>query len=185
MIRTFICIELSDALRKEIAGYIDSLRDTGQGVKWIEPENLHITLKFLGDVSEDRVETVVQAVKLTAKDFNPFAMGFSGIGAFPSMKKPNVLWIGVTHGEQELSALASRIDANLSREGFPREKREFRPHLTIGRIKVPKNIDKLHTAISGMKNVDFGEMKVETITVMESRLYRSGPVYCPLEKVCL
>lgn len=185
MIRAFVCIELSDILRGEIASQLDSLRRIGAGVKWVQPGNLHITLKFLGDIPQDTVGSVVQAVQLSVSNLKPFFVGFSGIGAFPSMKKPSVFWIGVTKGLEELSVLASSIDAQLSIEGFAREKRNFTPHLTIGRVKSPEDTDELNTALSRMQQVYFGEMKVDTITVMESKLYRSGPVYNRLEKVSL
>lgn len=185
MTRVFVCIELSESLRSEIASQLSVLRSIRTEVRWVERRNLHITLKFLGDVSRGRVDTVMEVLEVCAKDARAFTVNVEGIGAFPSVANPRVLWIGVTRGLKEISALASSIDAQLSCEGFTRERRDFSPHLTIGRAKSPKNTDELNYALSKMQQAYFGEMKVGTITVMESKLYNSGPVYSPLRRICL
>lgn len=183
MIRMFICVELGEELRSKIASQLSVLRSIGTGIKWVDQRNLHITLKFLGDVSKDRVDTVVKAVELSVRDSRVFAMDFAGIGAFPSMTDPSVLWIGVTRGREKFSALASTIDAELSREGFPCDRRSAMPHLTIGRVKSFEKAAELNNVVPKLQQARFGEMKVDTITVMESRLYKSGPVYSPLKRV--
>jgi len=185
MIRTFICIELSEDLREKVWNYLGLLRDIRTGVKWVEPKNLHLTLKFLGDISEDKVNSVVNVVEMFAKELKPFTLSFSRIGAFPDMKKPSVIWIGVTKGTDELSTLALNIDMQLSHKGFECEHKRFVPHLTIGRVKSFENLDVLKYYLYQKQETDFGEMKADTVTIMESRLYKSGPLYIPLEKVQL
>jgi 2'-5' RNA ligase len=131
-IRSFVAVELGGAARAELRAYLDALREI-DGVAWTRPENLHVTLKFLGSVARDRLERLAPRLAEVAAAHAPFTITCAGVGAFPSLARPAVLWVGVD--AQPLAALAAEVDEVCAAEGFLPEARPFHAHCTLGRIR--------------------------------------------------
>jgi len=180
-IRTFIAVEIPDEARDVISSVISELRGFCSGVRWVPPENLHLTLKFLGNLNPERLSALRSALGGALVGARAFGITLSGIGAFPDLRRPRVFWIGVGDGREDFEELYNRVEDALSGEGFPREGRRFSPHLTIGRVKSPKG---LGGAASKIADITFPPQKfiVDEVVLMRSDLKPSGPIYTPLER---
>jgi 2'-5' RNA ligase len=139
-LRSFIAIALADPARSAVEAYLAQLRQAIGGVAWTPPENLHLTLKFLGDVMPARLESLAVRVAEIAAAQTPFALTVAGVGAFPSVRRPRVLWIGVA--APAVGPLAAAIDRACAAEGFVPEARPFHPHLTLGRVRQARRADR-------------------------------------------
>ncbi len=179
LIRIFIAVELTDSVREQIARLEQPLRKEGAKVGWVKPENLHLTLKFLGDVQAARIDDVVEATQEAVQGIEPFILSFSGLGVFPNFKRPRVIWIGVAEGSDSLGKIQRGLEERLSQRGFTREEREFSPHLTIGRVRSQRGIGGL---VSKLEKTEFESEKIEVeqVVVMGSDLRPTGAVYTPL-----
>lgn len=182
--RTFIAIELPENIKKQIEQAQAPLKKTDAFVSWVKPGNIHVTLKFLGEVPEDKMEEVFAATGKALEGAREFTMSLKGMGGFPNLKRPRVIWIGAGSGQEELSGLARRIEQEMEEIGFPREKRKFSAHFTIGRVKSPRNIEQLAGLV---ESADFQteEIQVTEVVVMRSQLNPAGAIYTPLKKVPL
>jgi 2'-5' RNA ligase len=182
--RTFIAIELPEGVKKQIDQVQAPLKKTDAFVSWVKPQNIHVTLKFLGEVSEERIGEVFSGTAKALEGVKGFTMSLEGMGAFPDFRRPRVIWIGAGSGEQELSHMAQSIEAEMEKIGFPREKRKFSAHFTIGRVKSPKNIQELAEMV---ESSDFRteEIPVKEVVVMRSQLHPTGAIYTPLKKIPL
>jgi len=185
VIRTFVAVLIDDDLRRRIAGVQDQLKRLAPDVKWVAPENLHVTMKFLGDVREDMLPDVFAAVEKAAGGFSPFDVSVSGLGAFPSPSRARVVWVGLGDGWEQLRDLASAVEANLAALGFAREDKEFKAHITIGRVKFSRFLDRLAEGFGEVESGGLGVQSVASIAVMRSELRPSGPVYTPLKMIPL
>lgn len=183
--RTFISVELPDEIREKIVAIIDTLKEVGSGVKWVEKKNLHITLKFLGWVPDEKIDNLKELVRQAAEGHKIFNAKFEELGTFPPGKRPRVIWVGTSTGAEELKNLAISIEKTLSKAGYRSEEREFAPHITIGRVKEKKKLDDLAKAIDSKKNSKFGETVVGEVCIMKSTLTPKGPIYEVIEKVKL
>ena len=171
---------MPEAVRRRLATVGEKLGASGADVKWVAEENLHITLKFLGYVEPDRMESVARAVERVVDGMHGFDMTLSGVGAFPKVSRPSVIWVGVTKGGEELKQLADRTEDALERIGFAREPRGFSAHVTLGRVKSPRGRDRLCKLIESApegRDEPVDSVKVGSVAVMKSDLYHSGPVY--------
>ena len=178
--RTFICLELPDTIRVQAEALQRRLAGLGDQIRWVNPGNLHLTLRFLGEISRSQVETVCLAVRCAAARLDVFSIRFSGTGCFPSLRRPKVFWIGITEAT-DLIRLFEAIEEELSSAGFPREIRPFSPHLTIGRARVDRKSPGLTDALTtaGFEPASF---LVTHVTVMKSDLKKSGAVYTVLAR---
>lgn len=180
MKRIFIAVDLSDEARAAAAEYIDQLRMVSPLVRvgWERPEKLHITLKFLGDVSPDGMDGVEAALRTVAASFEPISYAIHSTGRFPPKGEARILWLGI-RDEGEMASLASDIDAYLRKLGFPAENRGFNPHLTIGRIREPSRSS--HLALRHVQK-HFGPVNcfAREIVIYESKLQPTGSVYSKL-----
>ena len=158
------------------------IKETGANVKLVEPENVHITLKFLGDTEEEQIDEIEKIIKDAVKETNSFHIQLKGAGVFPNQNYIKVIWIGIEHGE-EIAIISHKIDEQLSRVGFEKEKRGFSPHLTIARVKSAKNKEKLLQIIEKYKDVEFGDIKVDSIKLKKSDLTQKGPIYITLREI--
>jgi 2'-5' RNA ligase len=183
--RTFIAVDLCEAVRAGAAALQDGLRTAGARLRWVHPNNLHFTLRFLGELPPAQVARAVVATRAAAGSVAPFSLTIGGLGAFPSFERPQVVWVGVTAGADALEALARALDAALAHERFPAEDRPFRPHLTLGRARDDRRWGDVVRALQRYRDVVLGEERVEAVTVMESRLTPEGPVYSVREQVTL
>ena len=185
-IRVFVAISLSAAVRGAVEKLIRTLRHEIDGVKWVDPQNLHITLKFLGDVPMNELHRIIVAVQRGAEAVETFDIEFRSCGIFPSPEQPRTLWIGTARGATELTIAATAIENELFKLGFPKEHRRFSPHLTIGRTKRDARLS--HTAVQLLTDraqQSFGTCGVDDVIVYSSELTRNGPIYDALATIPL
>jgi len=183
--RVFIALGISSSIKEKIAEIQKRLKEREDKVKWVNPGIIHLTLKFLGEIREEKLKQVSKAVERVARESSPFLMSIEGMGIFPNFSRPRVIWIGAREEEGKLKSLVSSLEKELKKGGFPEEKRRWTPHLTIGRIKFLKKKEKLIDFIQLEKEKRFGEEKVRDIQIMQSQLTPEGPVYTVLNKVLL
>jgi 2'-5' RNA ligase len=183
--RTFIAVELPDEVKKNIIELVNELKEVGSAVKWVDEKNLHITLKFLGWVEDRKVDNVVELATKVAGGTGSFKAKFEGMGTFPSGKSPRVVWVGIGEGGEKLKKLANSLEETLASAGYRSEEREFSSHVTIGRIKESKGVDKLKEKMESIKDPKFGEALVDHIDIMKSTLTPKGPVYETVMSVML
>ena len=184
MIRSFIAIEIPQDLKNKIREWQDGLKKTVSGVKWVVPDNIHITLKFLGNINENQIPELKQAIINSVSGSGQFEIEVSGEGCFPNMRRPRVIWLGVEKGKDALKKIASNIENECRRIGFEKERRPYSPHFTVGRVKFLKDTSALQKYF--MENPFNPEIfRAEEIILMKSDLTPSGAVYTPLEKIGL
>ena len=176
-IRTFIAVEIAESVRERLVALQNELRRSAQEVKWVEPENLHPTLKFLGDVDEQDLYTVCKTAEQAVADCSPFEMNVAGVGAFPHTRRPRVIWAGVGQGASELTKIHESLERLFREQGYPREDRPFTPHLTLGRMRQPKPTLQLAAALDKLVNWEGGSTHVREILIMSSQLSPKGPTY--------
>jgi len=176
--RTFVALDISEAVRKRALQLIEQLRAAEVDVRWVLAENLHVTLKFLGDVDASDVTEVCRAVERAASGVAPFEMQSHGAGAFPNLDRPRIVWLGVGQGAAQVSGLFDRIDASLGEVGYAREQRKFHPHMTLGRIRRGwKGVADLADGLRRRAEFDAGSTEVSEVLVYASQLGREGPRY--------
>ena len=174
--RTFIAIDLDAGIKDILLEFIGRLRRQ-PSVKWAGVQGLHITLKFLGEISEDEAKRVESALRTVAGMHPKFPLGIKGTGTFPpNARNPRVLWAGIEES-QALAALQADVDGALEGIGFPKEERAFHPHLTLGRTKYPSDIKETLSILAKNADTIFGRMTVEKITFFKSTLKSQGAVY--------
>ena len=169
---------LPDDLRQQLAMAIERLRPHASDVAWVAATNLHITLKFLGGVGDDRVPALAEAVRAAVADRPAFEVAVRGLGAFPSPTRPRVLWAGLDDAAGELRVVAERVDAGCARLGFAREARAFTAHVTLGRVREARRQPRLADALA--RGADFGPLRVERVSLMRSELSPRGARYSEL-----
>jgi len=177
--RTFLAVEIPGYIRKKINNFIEEEKSKELPIKWVKFENLHITLKFLAEIDENKKEEIIPVVKELCKKYVRFNMNLQGLGCFPDPRNPRVLWIGVAQGKEILCNIARELEENLVQFGFKKEKR-FHAHLTIGRIKKFCKVDDILA-----KNIDTEIFSVDSIVLFKSKLKPEGPIYQELEKFTL
>lgn len=175
--RTFIAIKISPELENELRNFIEKLKKVQGNVKWVNAESVHLTLKFMGNLPIAKVEKVTNAVKRGSGDFSKFKLKTGEKGAFPSLKRPRVFWLGLMENDnQKLIPLQKEIDNQLSDLGFEKESRKFHPHLTVGRVRSPKNIDEVTQKFMEYPFPEI-EFTIDQIFVMKSNLTPKGAIY--------
>ncbi|MDX1944827.1 MAG: RNA 2',3'-cyclic phosphodiesterase [Pirellulaceae bacterium] len=177
-IRTFVAVELSPQVKARAKELIGKLRGAAATVNWVRPEEMHLTLKFLGDVPDTDTPDICRVVAAAVADFEPFEIVCRGAGAFPTAEHPRTLWIGIRDGAEELTRLQGAIDDALKRElGFAREPRRFQPHLTIGRVKhePPEAAGELARLVAEQAEFDGDLAAIDEVVVFASYLDRRGP----------
>lgn len=185
IIRTFVAVEINPETRENILRDLAVLKNAAPRVKWVVKDNLHLTLKFLGDVAENDLDEVFAAVDSAAEDHEPFVVEVAGIGAFPHWRSPRVVWAGCGDGSEEAEMLQRDVDLACSELGFDPEKRAFRPHLTLGRVKLPADATGLEQTVGILGRPHYGYIDVDAVTVFMSELRRSGPVYSAMHRASL
>jgi len=183
--RVFIAIVLSPEAREELRALQSSLKKAGADVKWADPENIHLTLRFLGDCGRKIMPSVKSALSDAVSDFGQFYIGLEGIGAFPGLSSPEVIWAGVSKGARESGALLDSISSRLAELGITDEERKFSPHITVGRVRSGKNIDLLKKAIKDLRFRASSKTLVDRVALLDSRLSAAGPIYTPLSEAML
>jgi 2'-5' RNA ligase len=184
VIRAFIAVELEAQSVQKIADAVARLKPRVPGVRWVAQTNFHLTLKFLSDIDESKVEPIAQALETDLHPFSSFTINAKGLGVFPDLKRPRTLWVGLVG--DELIALAAKVEQALVPLGFEPEKRAFTAHLTIGRWRQFGDSPKaLGDAIEEWKGHDFGRSKVDRVVLFQSVLKPEGALYRPLKTIAL
>jgi 2'-5' RNA ligase len=182
-LRTFIALDMPPEIKTALEKYVQPLKSLRGRVSWVKRENLHLTLKFLGDTPANRVDEIAVALQEIAAKLTSFTADIAGSGVFPNEKAPRVLWVGINDESETLLKLAQAIDECLYQFGFAKEKRAFTPHLTIGRVKDPR----IPAIVCALKEKPFAAMPAQfnEIIFMQSELNPAGSIYTPLRKLKL
>jgi len=183
-IRTFICIEIPVSIKERMEDVEGELRHVDAQVSWVKPANVHLTLKFLGAVARERIDSVSAAAGRAASVTGQFEIEIGGTGCFPSAQNPRVLWIGITRVADGLARLHSALEQELAREGFEREAKRFSPHLTVGRLRSPRNGAELVQKFSDI-GFEPEPFIASEIIVMRSEPKPTGSIYTPLSIIPL
>lgn len=183
-IRSFIALELSDEAKNEVSRVAKELKDTGSDVKWVRADSVHMTLKFLGNIEEEKIADVVKRLDDTAAMFGAFDAVLGELGSFPKWEYVKVIWVGIGEGAEDMISIATAVEDAMCREGFPKEDRKFSPHVTIGRVRTPKNRDRLKKAASSI-TIKPVRSRISRIVLYRSELTPQGAVYTPLHEAKL
>lgn len=185
-IRTFIAVNVSPKIRKNAGRLIDGMISTRADYKWVPEENLHITLNFVGDVQEDEVTDLCRDVKQRVKDFESFALSIEGLGGFPTVEELCTIWLGVEEGGPELEAINEAIGKLLAEWRFPKDRQEFHPHVTLGRLKRGGRWNRgLLDFLVEHADHQAGTCSVNEVIVYSSYLDKTGPTHTPMTRVKL
>jgi len=184
-IRTFIALELPQEMKKALADLQAELRSRTDCVRWVKPEHIHLTLKFLGPTEEGLVEPVARILSNLAQGVTPFRTQIAGLGAFPNSRNPKVMWVGMPGEQGSLLKFQQQLEDALAPVGFAKEKRLFAPHLTLGRVKEGKGKRELEQLIETYQSKNLGNFAADKIIFFRSDLQPSGPVYSALKTIKL
>jgi 2'-5' RNA ligase len=178
--RTFIAIELPENIKNSLAKLQEELKATGADVKWVQPQNIHLTLKFLGERDDKKVKRISEILDEVAKVHTAFQIQINALGAFPNLNSPRVIWVGIDQGDVETKNIFKDLEDLICKVGIPKEDRAFSSHITIGRTRSPAGREKLTQAITilgeeiGKVNLTF---TAGSITLFKSTLTPKGPIY--------
>jgi 2'-5' RNA ligase len=176
--RVFVAVELPTKIQKALGDVQRKLRALTDTARWVAPESIHITLKFIGEVPEKRLEDIDAA--FTGLTWKPFIITVRGVGFFPGTRSPRVFWAGME--APTMQGLAEQLDARMERLGFEKEKRAFRPHITLARARESRIDSELVTAAAPYENQDFGSFSVDRVFLFKSTLKPSGAIYEKLKE---
>jgi 2'-5' RNA ligase len=180
--RGFIAIDIQPF--PKIIEFENKIKNTNADVKLVEPKNIHITLKFLGDTDEDLICKIEEIIKKSVEKIKPFEIELKGAGVFPNKNYIRVIWVGINNIEN-LKNISKKIDDQLSLIGFQKEKRDFSAHLTLARVKSLRNKDKILQIVEKYKETDFLNIKVDRIRLKKSQLTPKGPIYSTIREIKL
>ena len=181
--RAFVAVEISEEIREALGRLIAGLHCRNAPVKWVKPENLHITLKFLGSVPDELVPQAVEIVQACAEGIAPFQLEVKGAGGFPNLRRPRVIFVDAQDTPPVAGELARCLNKRMTRVGVQREDRPFQRHITIGRIRKPGPIGGITRKLESQAERSFDIMTVRNIMLMRSELTSQGPIYTPVERV--
>ena len=189
-IRCFIAIELTPEFKAELTKLQNTLRSApgGTGARWVAPESIHLTLKFLGNVPTDKLPAIIQAIEDTVRDTPEFTLGLGECGCFPNVRRPQVIWVGLTGDLKILDDLVKRLETSLARLGFKPEGRPFTPHLTLARMRdtaTPVERQAIGEVAGRTKSLFTGSLNVAEVCLMQSELTPKSAIYTRLAEVKL
>jgi 2'-5' RNA ligase len=184
-VRTFIAVELPQHVKAALEEVQKELKETGADVRWVRPESIHLTLKFLGEIDEESVVRIRKVMEGVASAHRPFEVEVKGMGCFPNLKQPRVIWVGVLDRQKALASLQEGVEEAVGLLGFEREERPFRPHLTLGRVRTAKGRQALLERMGSMLGQEFGTFEVHSVILFKSDLHPSGARYTPLWEMAL
>jgi 2'-5' RNA ligase len=175
-VRCFVAVDLDEpTVRERIVTAQKGLDQTRAQLKLVDPAIMHLTLRFLGEIPQTTVELVKEAMQ--GLRFSPFEIEFSGLGAFPSPNRMNVIWVGMTHGQEPLNEIFRQLEPKLRQIGISPDDKGFSPHLTIARVRSGVNREALAEYVTSMHEQDFGKMPVSAVRLKKSTLTPKGPIY--------
>ena len=179
-IRSFIAIEIPSPLKARMEEIQRQLRRTDADVKWVRPEAIHLTLKFLGSIRQEDVERISQALAPVVAGGESIEVRVQGMGCFPNPRNPRVVWLGIDQGKEALASLQRAIEQKMAELSFPPEDRPFSPHLTMGRVRSPRGRVGLSQALEKHQGVEIGTFQAQEAILFRSELRPSGAVYTKL-----
>jgi 2'-5' RNA ligase len=182
--RTFIAIEIPTEIKSALTALQTDLRRAGADVSWTKPENMHLTLNFLGEVDERRIGEIEKACVSSSAEFQPFTLSLNGTGVFPNARQPRILWAGVAGEIEKAVEMRRRLEERLALIGFEPEEKDFRPHLTIGRVKSNRKTREL-LALADAHGLPALSFVVTEIVLMKSELRPEGAEYTPIARASL
>lgn len=177
--RLFIAIELCERIKKSLAAVCERLRPNCPDVRWTRPAQLHLTLKFLGEVSESRLPELNQVMTRVARTVPPFEMTLDGTGVFPASGRVRIVWAGLHEPGGILQRLAGGIENGMAGLGFPREERDFSPHITLGRVKDDRSAGRIRK-LAEQQEIEKLTQRVSELTLMSSKLSAGGSIYAAI-----
>jgi 2'-5' RNA ligase len=179
--RTFIGVDVGGEIRGNVLTLQQTLAKTGASVKWVSEESIHITLLFLGEVDDRELHTICRAVRVVAASEPPFPLRVSGVGAFPTPRRPKILWAGITDGADRLHRLYEKLESRMLEMGcYRKEERGYTPHLTLGRVKGERDGLTIAPELTKRLAWEGGRTMIDEVLVFSSVLDREGPVYTVL-----
>jgi 2'-5' RNA ligase len=183
-VRAFIAVDLSAEVRAAVVAAQTVLREAAPraDVRWAETEKLHLTIKFLGEVAEAKLDAVVAALAETAARHRPFWLAAGGVGGYPSLGRPRVIWAGLASGHREIGLLAADVERTVEPLGFPREARPFSGHVTLGRVRSPRGVSRVTKVAADIADRAFGQWQVGEMVLYRSHLRKTGSVYEPIAR---
>lgn len=183
LIRSFIAFDIEDEnIIRNISKIQSMLLKTGADLKIVKPENIHITVRFLGNVSPSMIDRIFSEMEKVS--FSPFDIEIKGLGAFPNLRRINVVWAGIVRGANELRSIFYQLEPRLQGLGFRPENRSFSPHLTIARVRSGRNRGELAKLIMDLEEYKFGVFRAKCLRLKRSILTPKGPIYSTLREVC-
>jgi 2'-5' RNA ligase len=189
LIRAFIAVDLPEGLKKELAELETQLKKKSPPVvKWVDPNSIHITLKFLGEIATDSIDEVMLAIEDAVQGIAPFELEVRELGAFPSLDRAQVIWVGVKGELEKIAQLQKNIEANAEQLGFSRESRAFSPHLTLGRLRDearPNDRQRLGKLLTNTTFTALHNVTINAVNLMKSQLTPTGPIYTCIGSVKL
>jgi 2'-5' RNA ligase len=181
--RAFIAIDLPESVKSFLSKAQEALKPYGFRVKWVRPQNIHLTLKFLGDTATADTDKIVEAMTLAARNCPIVALTAKGIGVFPNVRRPRVIWAGLNGQLETLANLQQTLDAHLADLGFARDTRAFKTHLTLGRVKGKIASDRMKAAIAKLKEFESEPFETNRVILFKSELRPTGAVYTQVRRV--
>ncbi len=182
-IRSFVAFDLNnESVLQRFREAQESLVKTGADLKVVAPQNIHITMRFLGDIRPTMVEPIHEA--MTNVVFTSFSCEIKGLGAFPDLRHPRVVWAGIRTGANELRSVFEQLEPSLIRLGFKPDEKGFSPHLTLARVRTGRNKAELAACVKDMADFEFGTVKADCLQLKRSLLTPKGPIYSTLKQVC-
>ncbi len=178
-IRSFIAIEFPEEVHALCTQIQRELQPGLRGISWVKHGNIHITLKFLGDITWNQKDAIVDTLKPVLMDCQPVQLELSGVGVFPNWRRPRVLWVGISKGGESLVTLAKTVEASLHPLGFRRDRKPFRPHLTLGRIRRPMDLTSIQKRVVQYEQFDLQPIHVDRLVLLRSQLHPKGAIYTP------
>ena len=182
--RMFLALDINESTRRELAQLKTLLTKQIKGCKanWVTPENLHVTLKFLGDVEDSKINDVCTAVDEVARRFEPIEFDVKGVAALPNRGGLRMFWADVSEPSDQMAKLFKEIELALQPLGFDRERRTFCPHITLARINHIADVSLARQAVAKLTEKEFGRVRPDCVTIYTSTLTRQGPIYTPMAK---
>ena len=184
-VRTFLALPLDESIVRLLMEAQRSLAAAGGRVRWVESENLHLTIKFLGDVEDEHLNDVCRVAEETASQTEPFEFSVRGLLSVPPAGQMRMVWARINEPTGRLERMHALLEQAYADLGFKVENRAFQAHLTLGRVKSGQNVIRLRTAVAGFAETDFGVQPTEELVVFSSELTPNGPIYSPLKKARL
>jgi len=182
-IRSFVAFDINnERVIQRFSEIQAALAKTGADLKFVEPKNVHITMRFLGDVSANMVDQIHQA--MAKVDFSAFDVEIRGVGVFPDLRYARVVWAGIREGSEELTGVFSQLEPHLRELGFKPDPKGFSPHLTLARVKSGRNKAELARCVTELVDCEFGVVRADCLRLKRSVLTPRGPIYSTLKEVC-